>query len=82
MQEEHCRRAGKAVSDVLPASIGAQELVRKAGRYHSRLQNIEYEFWVFKDRLPATLPDDAPADNTYFWKIAFDPKTLEVIAQS
>ncbi len=49
-------------------------------RSHSRLQNIEFECWVFKDKLPteARLAELATEpDNAYYSRITFDPKTLD-----
>ncbi len=59
-----------------------QELFRKAGRYHSRLQNIEYECWVFKDALPppASLEElGVDTADAYFWRLTFDPETLQLL---
>jgi hypothetical protein len=59
-----------------------QELYRKAGRHHSRLQNIEYECWVFKDALPPmeklTALGIDPAD-AYFWRVIFDAETMDTL---
>lgn len=49
-------------------------------RSHSRLQNIEFECWVFKDSLPteARLTElGIEKDNAYYSRITFDPKTLD-----
>ena len=49
-------------------------------RSHSRLQNIEFECWVFKDKLPLEpkLTDmGIEADTAFYGRPAFDPKTLE-----
>lgn len=49
-------------------------------RSHSRLQNIEFECWVFKDKLPAEAKLAELAiepDNAYYSRITFDPKTLD-----
>lgn len=59
-----------------------QELFRKAGSYHSRLQNIEYECWVFhKHLLPAPKLAELgvePGDAS-FWRLTFDPETLQIV---
>lgn len=79
-QEDMARRKG-----VRWAPFGAghsQELFRKAGRYHSRLQNIEYECWVFKDALPkpASLAElGVDEGDAYFWRLTFDPDTLQLL---
>jgi hypothetical protein len=45
-------------------------------------QNIEYECWMFKGALPPqeqlAAKDMEPTD-AYFWRISFDPKTLETL---
>ena len=49
-------------------------------RSHSRLQNIEFECWVFKGSLPseARLTElGIEKDNAYYSRITFDPKTLD-----
>ena len=49
-------------------------------RSHSRLQNIEFECWVFKNELPSEaklLELNIEADNAYYSRITFDPKTLD-----
>ena len=55
---------------------------RKAGSYHSRLQNIEYECWVFhKHLLPAPKLAELgvePGDAS-FWRLTFDPETLQIV---
>ena len=52
-------------------------------RSHSRLQNIEFECWVFKDSLPseARLTElGIEKDNAYYSRITFDPKTLDKLS--
>jgi hypothetical protein len=59
-----------------------RELFRAAGAYHSRLQNIEYECWVFAGRLPPahTLAQQRIDEgDAYFWRLTFDPATLQVV---
>lgn len=51
-------------------------------RSHSRLQNIEYECWVFKDNIPqeeALMSTGIEMDNAYFCRVVFNPKTLQPI---
>ena len=52
-------------------------------RSHSRLQNIEFECWIFKESLPseAKLTElGIEKDNAYYSRIMFDPKTLDKLA--
>ena len=72
MGSDHSRLLGE---DTTP-----QELFRKAGRYHSRLQNIEEECWVYKGRLPWGLPGGEEPRDAYFWRKAFHPLTMEELA--
>ncbi|DBA98834.1 TPA: hypothetical protein ACH3X1_014596 [Trebouxia sp. C0004] len=77
---KHARELHKDHQAVLPKDATDRELLKKAGRSHSRLQNIEFECWVFKDKLPAEvkLAELAIApDNAYYSRITFDPKTLD-----
>jgi hypothetical protein len=43
---------GRGAAGVVPAGAAPQELFRRPGRFHSRLQNIEYECWVHERALP------------------------------
>lgn len=56
-----------------------EELFKRRGRYHSRLENIEYECWVYKDALPADL-GGKPKEDVYYWRVVFDPATLHRVA--
>jgi hypothetical protein len=50
-------------------------------RYHSRLQNVEFDAWVVADKLPeAAKKDPESHTNVYFWRHAFNPCTLERVA--
>ncbi|DBB15448.1 hypothetical protein WJX82_010599 [Trebouxia sp. C0006] len=77
---KHARELQKDHQEVLPKDATDRELLKKAGRSHSRLQNIEFECWVFKDKLPAEAKLAELAiepDNAYYSRITFDPKTLD-----
>jgi hypothetical protein len=47
-QEELARKEGKDASAILEGADEERELFRRAGRRHSRLQDIEYQCWVFR----------------------------------
>ncbi|KAL0032654.1 hypothetical protein WJX79_000612 [Trebouxia sp. C0005] len=77
---KHARELHRDHQEVLPKDTTDRELLKKAGRSHSRLQNIEFECWVFKDKLPAEAKLAELAiepDNAYYSRITFDPKTLD-----
>lgn len=54
-----------------------QELLRKRGRYHTPLANIEFDCWVWQDAIPEPLPHDIDDENAYMYRFTFDPYTLE-----
>ena len=76
-QEAHAAKLGKDPARLLCADTTPQELFRKAGRYHSRLQNIEEECWVYKGQLPDGLLAGEDHRDAYYWRKAFHPLTLE-----
>lgn len=82
VQEVMARDKGRTFARLSAEDTGKQELFRKGGRYHSRLQNIEYECWVFQGKLPAEDQLSArgvdPTD-AYFWRVTFNPETLQVL---
>ena len=81
-QEELARKKGRPFARLEAKDTGEQELFRKAGRYHSRLQNIEYECWVFEGALPSQeelAGRDVEVTDAYFWRTTFDPETLEIL---
>ena len=51
------------------------ELFRKAGRYHSRLQNVETDCWIFRDKLPSkeVIAQKGIGENLFFWRVTFHP---------
>ena len=51
-QAAQARAGGRSPASVVPAGVAPQELFRRPGRFHSRLQNIEYECWVHPRALP------------------------------
>ena len=57
------------------------ELFRKAGRYHNRLQNVEMDCWIFKDKLPSkeVIAQKGNRRNVYFWRVSFSPTTLAIM---
>lgn len=81
MQEEMARKKKREWKSPEDSASSKHELFRKTGRYHSRLQNVEYECWVFKNSLPSDESlskmglDKADA---YFWRTSFDPETLSI----
>ena len=52
VQAAQARAGGRTPASVVPAGAAPQELFRRPGRFHSRLQNIEYECWVHARALP------------------------------
>lgn len=82
-QETHAARMGQDHTALLAKQQRMpQELFRKAGRYHSRLQNIEEECWVYKGSLPGTQPGRRGSvrySDVYFWRTAFHPLTLDEV---
>ncbi|KAL3136053.1 hypothetical protein ABBQ32_007083 [Trebouxia sp. C0010 RCD-2024] len=77
---KHARGLKRKHQEIIPKDTTDRELFKKAGRSHSRLQNIEFECWVFKDSLPteARLTElGIEKDNAYYSRITFDPKTLD-----
>ena len=88
VQEELARKAGKdhrqLIGDAVPTE---QELFKKQGRCHSRLENIEYECWVFPGGLPGQeelvkrLPH-AYTNDLYYWRTMFNPTTMQVVARA
>ncbi|KAK9819899.1 hypothetical protein WJX72_003777 [[Myrmecia] bisecta] len=81
--DELCRKAGKDRHSIVPKGAHKQELFKKQGRFHSRLQNIEYECWVYPGRLPPAkdLQGVNEAD-VYFWRTMFDHQTMQVVPTS
>ncbi|CAL8460566.1 g95 [Coccomyxa elongata] len=80
--EDLARKKGRPFARLEAKDTGEQELFRKAGRYHSRLQNIEYECWVFEGALPSQeelAGRDVELTDAYFWRSTFDPETLEIL---
>lgn len=63
----------------IPPDYTDEELYKRRGRFHSRLENIEYECWVYKNTVPADL-GDKPRQDVYYWRVVFDPTTLQRIA--
>ena len=51
-QAAQARAGGRSPASVVPAGVAPQELFRRPGHFHSRLQNIEYECWVHPRALP------------------------------
>lgn len=50
-------------------------------RSHSRLQNIEFECWVFKGAIAKDLESmGIEKDNAYFSRVVFNPKTLQPLS--
>ena len=48
-------------------------------RYHTRVQNIELECWIFRNRLPSAVKlreRDLDEDDAYYWRVMLDPRTL------
>lgn len=81
-QEEMARGKGVGKCRLTAAGSSDQELYRKAGRHHSRLQNVEYECYLYRDALPPvqqlTASGIDPAD-AYSWRITFDPVTMKTL---
>lgn len=81
VQEAHAAKLGKDVSASLRRELQAQELLRMAGRYHTRLQNIEEECWVYQEQLPQAVQVPGPdLRDAYFWRRAFHPLTLQEVS--
>jgi len=74
--EGFAEKHNKTFMHLIPNDLAPQELIRRKGRFHSRVQNIEYECWIYKDNLPADHPHE---DDDYFYRITFDPVTMEKI---
>ncbi|KAK9841993.1 hypothetical protein WJX81_003057 [Elliptochloris bilobata] len=72
------RARGRHPASVVPSGAGPQELYRRPGRFHSRLQNVEYECWVHERAMPPAERVQTPEDNTYFVRSTFDPDALRV----
>ena len=68
------KAVGRDPGPLLSPGMEPQELLKNCGRYHSRLQNVEYECWVYRNRLPRLLSVDPY--NAYFWRRTYDPYTL------
>ena len=81
VQEELAKKKTREWNPPRGSTDSNQELYRKAGRYHSRMQNVEYECWVFQGALPS---DEKLSEmglnkaDSYFWRTSFDPETLDV----
>lgn len=71
--ENHAKKIGKNFRHLLPKDMNPRELLKKKGRYHSKLQNIEFECWIYNGELPKNLP---PNQDAYYWKTMFDPETM------
>uniref|UniRef100_A0A061S060 Uncharacterized protein n=2 Tax=Tetraselmis sp. GSL018 TaxID=582737 RepID=A0A061S060_9CHLO len=57
-----------------------QELVKNKHRYHTRLINIEYECWIYKDCIPEIWNIDGDVSpDAYFWTLCFDPDTMREV---
>ncbi len=56
-----------------------EQLFKRRGRFHSRLENIEYECWIYKDMVPEDI-GDKPRQDVYYWRVMFDPATLHRVA--
>ncbi|KAK9836658.1 hypothetical protein WJX74_005458 [Apatococcus lobatus] len=86
--EELASKAGKDHKQLL-GSAGAsdQELFKKQGRCHSRLENIEYECWVFPREFPEQqqlikmLPQ-AYTNDLYYWRTMFNPVTFQTVVRA
>ncbi len=88
LQEELAVKAGKDHSHLVGNTAPSeQELFKKQGRCHSRLENIEYECWVFprgfpnQEDLVKRLPFAYPAD-LYYWRTMFNPITFQMVAHA
>mmetsp|Transcript_22004 Transcript_22004/g.61076 ORF Transcript_22004/g.61076 Transcript_22004/m.61076 type:complete len:383 (-) Transcript_22004:616-1764(-) len=58
-----------------------QELVKNKNRYHTRLSNIEYECWIYRDEVPEVWKVNGVwSPDAYFWTICFDPETMREVA--
>ena len=56
-----------------------EELFKRRGRFHSRLENIEYECWVYRGALPQDI-GNKPKEDVYYWRVVFDPTNLHRVA--
>jgi len=77
--ESFAEKHSKTFTHLIPTDLAPQELIRRKGRFHSRVQNIEYECWIYKDQVPANNPHQ---DDDYFYRITFDPVTMEKIEEN
>lgn len=75
LQDELAKKKGVDIKSKLPRQAGAQELFKRKGRFHSRLQNIEFECWISHGQLPDKGGD---ADNMYYWTHVFDPADMSI----
>jgi len=74
----HAKTLGRTADDLIgPEKLPDQHLFKNKNRYHSRIINIEYECWIFKDDIPEIWK---PSPDAYFWKKAFDPDSLREVA--
>ena len=85
-QEELAAKAAKDHKQLLGSpGPSDQELFKKQGRCHSRLENIEYECWVFPREFPdqqelvKKLPH-AYTNDLYYWRTMFNPITFQIVA--
>ena len=72
LQAAHAAKKG-VIDQALWNSEYAQELYKRRGCVHSRLQNIETDCWVYKGGVPEKLPPKVKLEDVYFWRTAFDP---------
>ncbi|GMH33652.1 hypothetical protein BSKO_01486 [Bryopsis sp. KO-2023] len=74
--ELYAKKLGKDCKHLIPEDMGEQELIKKRGSYHSRVQNIEYECWIYYGRLPK---NHGHGEDAYFYRNTFEPVTLEKV---
>lgn len=88
VQEELASKAGKDHKHLQgSAKASEQELFKKQGRCHSRLENIEYECWVFPREFPdpQELVKKLPyvyTNDLYYWRTMFNPISFQVVAHA
>ena len=88
LQEELAIKASKDHKSVVGGGTPSeQELFKKQGRCHTRLENIEYECWIFLGGLPdqqeliKKLPF-AYTNDLYYWRTMFNPVSFEIVAHA
>jgi hypothetical protein len=78
LQEDIAKKKGVDIKSLLTRVAEPQELFKRFGRFHSRLQNIEYECWISHGVVPEVPGLPAGDTDLYFWTSTFDPVKMTV----